>query len=67
MTIRIMLVDDHIILREVLHTTLELEDDIDVVGEAGDGIEALRVAEAVRPDVVIMDISMPALNASRYT
>jgi NarL family two-component system response regulator LiaR len=60
--IRVLLVDDHAVVREGLRTYLELHDDIEVVGEAADGEEAIRVAEALRPDVVLMDLMMPVLD-----
>ena len=67
MKTRIMLVDDHTILREALHTVLDLEKDIDVVAEAADGIEAFRIAKEVQPDIVIMDIGMPGLDGIAVT
>ena len=59
---RIVLGDDHGIVRRGLKALLEAEDDIEVVGEAGDGLEALRMCETHRPDVAILDIAMPRLN-----
>ena len=56
---RILLVDDHEIMRDGLCEVLEGEDDFDVVGQAGDGAAAVRKAQQLRPDVVIMDIMMP--------
>jgi two-component system response regulator NreC len=58
-TIRMMLVEDHQIVREGLRALLRSEKDIVVVGEAGDGNEALALAERHRPDVVVMDVSIP--------
>lgn len=60
--IRILLVDDHEIVREGLRMLLEQEEDLEVVGEAGDGEEAVRLAAVHRPDVVLMDVSMPKLD-----
>lgn len=57
--IRVLLVDDHGIVREGLRAYLELELDIDVVGEARDGQEAVRRAQELKPDVVLMDLVMP--------
>jgi two-component system response regulator NreC len=60
--VRVVLGDDHGIVRRGLRALLEAEDDIEVVGEAGDGLEALRVLDRERPDVAILDIAMPRLN-----
>ena len=65
--IRIMLADDHSILREGLRALLEREQDLEVVGEAGDGREAVRLAAASEPDVVVIDIGMPELNGVEAT
>ncbi len=61
-TIRVLLADDHQVLRDSLKALLELEPDITVVAVAGDGRSALRLAQEVDPDVVIMDVAMPELN-----
>jgi NarL family two-component system response regulator LiaR len=60
--IRVVLVDDHAVVREGLRTFLELQDGISVVGEAGDGSEGVAAAERLRPDVVLMDLVMPRLD-----
>jgi DNA-binding NarL/FixJ family response regulator len=60
--IRVLLVDDHALVREGLRTFLELQDGIEVAGEAGDGEEAVAVALRTRPDVVLMDLVMPRLD-----
>ena len=57
--IRVMIVDDHALFRRGLNMVLQEEDDIEVVGEAGDGHEALTTAEEAMPDVVLMDVRMP--------
>lgn len=62
MAIRVLLADDHAILRRGLRALLNAEPDIQVVGEAGDGRETVSLAEEVRADVVVMDITMPQLN-----
>lgn len=65
--IRVMLVDDHAIVREGLRAMLALSPDIEVVGEAGDGREALDRAKATAPDIVIMDVSMPGMDGLEAT
>jgi DNA-binding NarL/FixJ family response regulator len=60
--IRVLLADDHAIVREGLRALLAREADIQVVAEAGDGREALRLAQETRPDVAALDLSMPLLN-----
>jgi two-component system, NarL family, response regulator LiaR len=62
MTVRVLLADDHRVVRDGLRYLLDQEPDIDVVGEAGDGLQALRVADATRPDVVLLDLYMPELD-----
>ncbi|SEM13033.1 response regulator [Streptacidiphilus jiangxiensis] len=58
-TIKVLLVDDHQVVRRGLRTFLEVQPDIAVVGEAGDGAEGVDLAESLRPDVVLMDVKMP--------
>jgi two-component system, NarL family, response regulator LiaR len=60
--IRVLIVDDHAVVREGLRTFLELQDGLEVVGEAGDGEEALPLAEELSPDVILMDLVMPKLD-----
>jgi DNA-binding NarL/FixJ family response regulator len=60
--IRVLVVDDHEVVREGLRTFLELQDGIDVVGEAGDGEAAVTAVEELAPDVVLMDLVMPRLD-----
>ena len=57
--IRVLLVDDHQVVRRGLRTFLEIQDDIEVVGEASDGAEGVARAQELHPDVVLMDIKMP--------
>ena len=57
--IRVLVADDHVLYRRGLELVLGQEDDIDIVGEAGDGSEAIRRAEELLPDVVLMDVRMP--------
>jgi len=63
----VLIVDDHQVVRRGLRTFLELHDDLDVVGEAGDGLQAVEQAAALRPDVVLMDIVMPRLDGIEAT
>jgi len=59
--IRILIVDDHLVIREGLQMILGLEEDLEVVGEAADGKAALRLAEELLPDVILMDLRMPGM------
>ncbi len=65
--IRILLAEDQALLRYGLRTILDLEPGLTVVGEAGDGVEAVRQAIALRPDIVLMDIQMPQCNGVEAT
>ncbi|MGL5850728.1 MAG: response regulator transcription factor [Phycicoccus sp.] len=65
--IRVVLADDQPLLRAGLRALLDAEDDIEVVGEAGDGSEAVEVVTATRPDVVLMDIRMPGTDGLAAT
>jgi DNA-binding NarL/FixJ family response regulator len=60
--IGVLIVDDHAVVRQGLRTFLDLHDDIDVVGEAGDGEQALAAVACLEPDVVLMDLVMPRLD-----
>jgi two-component system response regulator NreC len=60
-TIRILLVDDHAVLRAGLKSLLDAEDDMAVVGEAGTGEDAIAQATRLKPDVIVMDLSMPGM------
>lgn len=57
--IRVMVADDHPIMRNGLKDALDAEEDLEVVGQASDGVEAVRMAEQVAPDVIVMDVMMP--------
>jgi DNA-binding NarL/FixJ family response regulator len=61
-TIRVVLADDESLFVEALAALLDLDERIDVVGRARDGLEALRLVAAARPDVVLMDLDMPRIN-----
>ena len=62
MSTTILLADDHHLMREGLRSIIEGELHMDVVGQAGDGVEAVELARSLRPDVVVMDVHMPTLN-----
>jgi len=63
--IRILVADDHALVREGITAILKLHDDLEVTAEAADGKETIRKAVKHRPDIVLMDIAMPGLGASR--
>jgi len=65
--IKVFLAEDHVLMREGTREFLEREEDIEVVGEAGDGEETVRLATQLRPDVAIIDIAMPKLNGIEAT
>ena len=65
--IRVLIAEDHAVVREGIRMILDAQSDVEVVGEARDGDEAVRLAKALRPDVVVMDISMPHKNGVEAT
>ena len=65
--IRVLIADDHSLVREGIAAFLRMCDDIEVVGEASDGIEAIERAQKLRPDIILMDISMPKLGGLEAT
>ena len=65
--ITVMLIDDHRVVRQGLRDFLELQDDIEVVGEAGSGIEGVQLARDLLPDVVLMDLVMPEMDGIEAT
>ena len=67
MTIRVLIADDHTIMRAGLRSLLEKEDQIEVVAEAENGRRAVQLAVTHKPDVVVMDVSMPDLNGIEAT
>jgi len=67
MSISILIVDDHAIVRQGLRGLLEKEPDMEVTGEAGNGLEAVKLAQELNPDVIIMDVNMPCMNGIEAT
>jgi NarL family two-component system response regulator LiaR len=67
MTIRVLVADDHSVVRQGLHMFLSLDPEFEVVGEAADGAEALRMAQELHPDVVLMDLLMPVMDGIAAT
>ncbi|MGA2474009.1 MAG: response regulator transcription factor [Acidimicrobiales bacterium] len=67
MTVRIVLADDQALLRKGFRMILEAEDDLEIVGEAADGADAVRLVELYKPDVVLMDVRMPVLDGIQAT
>ena len=65
--IRILLADDHAVVRQGFKMILSAQPDMEIVGEAGNGREAVELAEASHPDVVVMDVAMPELNGIEAT
>lgn len=67
MNIRVLIADDHQIFRDGLITLLESEDDIEIIGTAKNGIEAIKIAKKLKPDILIMDITMPEMDGIEAT
>jgi DNA-binding NarL/FixJ family response regulator len=65
--VRVLVVDDHALFAEALMLTLGIEERIEVVGSASSGAEAVSLAEALRPDVVLMDVHMPSMDGIEAT
>ncbi len=65
--IRILLADDHAVVRQGFKMILAEQPDMEIVGEAGNGREALALAESLKPDIVVMDVAMPELNGIEAT
>jgi DNA-binding NarL/FixJ family response regulator len=66
-TIRVLIVDDQPAVRRGLHLRLSLEPEVEVIGEAGDGAEAISLARSLQPDVVLMDARMPGMDGIEAT
>ena len=66
-SIRVLIADDHTVLRDTLRLLLEMNGEVEVVGEAADGRQAIDMAEQLKPDVVLMDTAMPGLNGIEAT
>lgn len=67
MGVRILLAEDQIVMRDGLRSLIDQQNDMEVVGEAGDGKVALQLAEELKPDVIIMDVAMPDMNGIEAT
>ena len=67
MAIRVLIADDHVVVRQGLRMLLGLDPELEIAGEAADGAEALQLARALRPDVVLMDILMPVMDGIAAT
>lgn len=67
MCIKVLIVDDHALLREGLIKILSLEDDLKIIGEAGKGEEAIQLTRTLKPNVILMDINMPGVNGIEAT
>src|SRR6204780_5649870 len=65
--LRILLADDHAMVRKGFRLILEAQADMEIVGQAGNGREAVELAEKLHPDVVVMDVAMPELNGTEAT
>ena len=65
--IKVVLADDHFVVRMGVAAALAAEPDLEVVGEAADGLEAIRLAHELKPDVIVMDLMMPVLNGAEAT
>src|SRR5205085_10426320 len=66
-SLRVLIVDDQLLVRSGFRMILEAETDLEVVGEAGDGLQAIEEARRLRPDVILMDVRMPELDGIEAT
>lgn len=60
--IRILIIDDHVVVREGLRALIEIEEDMELIGEAGDGLQGVDLSRALQPDIILMDLIMPRLD-----
>ncbi len=67
MPIKIVIADDHALLRQGIKNVLSLEPDFDIIGEAGDGEEAISQVESLKPDILLLDVNMPRMNGLEVT
>ena len=67
MSISILLAEDHVIVRQGLHALLTAEPDFRIVGDTGDGLEAVRLVETLKPDVIVLDLEIPSLKGLEVT
>lgn len=65
--IRVLLAEDHVVVREGIRELIQRQEDMEIVGEVGDGEEAIQLAEQLEPDIILMDIAMPKLNGIEAT
>src|SRR4051794_36865867 len=66
-TIKVLIVEDHAVVREGLKALVRAGSDMQVVGEAEDGVVAVKMAQKIRPDVILMDVAMPRMNGLEAT
>jgi len=62
MTVSIVIVDDHLILRQGIRLLIQSDPNLELVGEAGDGQEALELVKSLKPDILVLDLMMPGMN-----